>query len=298
MAMPGRTAEAAVAQTSDPQAGATAEALARRLDETLRTTPDDPPPLGDPREASVIRTWAVLADGIAEGHLDSALIGALTRLAAVPEARARLERVGLMPDVPVQAALIAGYIRMFRRIKAIAASGGLDDEAMMAETRRDMRALNARMAEALGTIRDQHARLARANRAQIDRERRQARLNLDLARAHDEVAALRSALSQAESERDEAQRALDAVRAERDAVRRDLNRSRAGIEDLKARYLEKFALALHDLNRAREALLNDPASTLPALKASVAQGYYMILEDMDAGEVARKLMASIVKDGL
>ncbi len=272
--------------------------LARRIDDVLTHGGAAAPILGDPREPSVIRTWASLAESVSDDCLDRALAGALAGLGADPAARARLERAGLMPDLPVQSALIAGYIRMFRRIKAIAAAGGLDDADMMAETRRDMRALNARMAEALGTIRDQQTRLARANRAQIDRERRQARANLDLARARDDLTALRTALAQAESERDQAQRALDAVRTERDAVRRDLNRSRAGAEDLKARYLEKFALALHDLNRAREALLNDPASTLPALKASVAQGYYMILEDMDAGEVARKLMASIVRDGL
>jgi hypothetical protein len=122
----------------------------------------------------------------------------------------------------------------------------------------------------------------------------------------DSVAGLAAALdralvrddgAQVEAERDEARQAAAAVRGERDGLRRDLNRTRAGVEDLKAKYLEKFALALHDLNRARETLYNDPRSTLPAMKATVAQGFYMILEDMGAGEEARKLMASIVAEG-
>lgn len=275
-----------------------AAVLARALAGALQDGEGRPRPLGDPREPDVIRTWVALFEGLADEDLESAIAAAMVALKADAAARQAMEAAGLMPDQPVQAGLIAGYVRMFRRIKALKASGGLDDAAIMAEAKRDMRALNTRLAEALGALRDQQARLTRANRAQVDRERRQARTSLELSRARDELASLRTALAQAESERDEARHALKAVREERDAVRRELNRSRAGVEDLKAKYLEKFALALHDLNRAREALLNDPASSLPALKASVAQGYYMILEDMNAGDAARKLMASIVKDGL
>lgn len=274
-----------------------AAALARALAGALQDGEGRPRPLGDPREPDVIRTWVALSAGLADDDLEGAITAAMVALKADAAARQAMEVAGLMPDQPVQAGLIAGYVRMFRRIKALKASGGLDDATIMAEAKRDMRALNSRLAEALGALRDQQARLSRANRAQVERERRQARTSLDLSRARDELASLRSALAQAESERDEARQALTAVREERDAVRRELNRSRAGVEDLKAKYLEKFALALHDLNRAREALLNDPASSLPALKASVAQGYYMILEDMNAGDAARKLMASIVTDG-
>jgi hypothetical protein len=261
-------------------------------------------PLGDPRQPEVIRTWAELTADIDDDALDDTLAAAMAILGADRALKRRLLDAGLMPDVPVQTPLIGGFVRMFRRIKAIAAAGGLDDAALMAETRRDMRALNQQMTQALGTIRDQRAAMARMGRILTDRERRQARTTVELSRTRDELERIRNeltdtrtALAQTEAERDDARHALSALRAERDDLRRDLNRTRAGIEDLKARYLEKFALALHDLNRARAMLYNDPRSNLPAMKASVAQGYYMILEDMGAGADARKVMASIRTDG-
>ncbi|SDE57757.1 hypothetical protein [Rhodospira trueperi] len=261
-------------------------------------------PLGDPRQPEVIRAWAELTAEIGDDALDDTLSSAVAILGADRALKRRLLDAGLMPDVPVQTSLIAGFVRMFRRIKAITAAGGLDDAALMAETRRDMRALNQQMTEALGTIRDQRAAMGRMGRILTDRERRQARTSVELSRTQDELERIRSelidtrtALAQTEAERDDAHHAMAALRAERDDLRRDLNRTRAGVEDLKAKYLEKFALALHDLNRARALLFNDPRSTLPAMKASVAQGYYMILEDMGAGADARKVMASIRTDG-
>jgi hypothetical protein len=275
----------------------TSPALADALADVLETEDGAPRPLGDPREPEVIRTWVTLAADLPDDALDDALARAVATLASDRANRKRLTASGIIPDLPVQTALIAGYVRMFRRIKAIAANGGLDDADQLAETRRDMRALNQRLAEALGALRDQRAAMGRMNRILVDRERRQARTNVELGRAREDLEAARAAMGTLEAERDEARRAAEAARAERDTLRRDLNRTRAGIEDLKARYLEKFALSLHDLNRARALLYNDPRSSLPAMKASVAQGYYMILEDMGAGAEARKLMATITGDG-
>ncbi|MBB4287356.1 hypothetical protein [Roseospira goensis] len=289
MAMPG---EAALGPAAEAIAVLT-QALDRALGDGAA-----PPPLGDPREPEVIRAWAEMTDGVDAEGLEEALAAAIQALAALPGGTTRLADAGLMPDMPVQASLIAGYVRMFRRIKAITAAGGLDDATLMAETRRDIRALNRRMAEALDTIRTQRRTIARMNTALIERERRQAQTTLALEQARDDVTAARAALARLEAERDDAARTAEAVRAERDELRRDLNRTRASVEDLKAKYLEKFALALHDLNRARETLYNDPRSSLPAMKASVAQGYYMILEDMGAGAEARKLMASISEEAL
>ncbi|KAA5606864.1 hypothetical protein F1188_02815 [Roseospira marina] len=274
------------------------ESLAAALDGMLETEEGAARPLGDPREPDVIRTWVHLTAAVADDALDTAIEQAIAALAVDRPGRARLSAAGLIVGLPVQAALIGGYVRTFRRIKAIAAAGGLDDAAMMAETRRDLRALNQRMAEALGALRDQRAAMGRMNRILVDRERRQAGMNADLARAREDLEAARVVLARVEAERDEARRIADAARAERDTLRGDVKRARAGVEDLKAKYLEKFALSLHDLNQARAMLYNDPTSTLPAMKASVAQGYFMILEDMGAGEVARKLMAGIAKDGL
>lgn len=293
MAMPGDAPPVA-----DGPTPADVSALARALDGALDPAADGAVmPLGDPRQPEVIRAWAEITAAVPTAVLDDTLDAAVNALAADSVGLGRLTAAGIMPDVPVQIGLIAGYVRMFRRIREIAAAGGLDDAAMMAETRRDMRALNARMTEALGTIRDQRVAMARMNKAMVARERRQARTAVALSRAEEDLAAMRAALARAEAERDEARRAVAAVQAEREALRGDLKRARAGVEDLKARYLEKFALALEEMNRAREMLHNDPRSTLPAMKASVAQGYYMILEDMGAGEPARTLMARIAKDG-
>jgi len=286
--------------------------LATALYCALETDEGVPRPLGDPRVPDVIRTWVGLAKAVPNDDLDDALARAVAFVGANRAGQARLKAAGILPDIPVQTALIAGYIRMFRRIKAIAANGGLDDADQMAETRREMRALNQRLVEALGALRDQRAAMGRMSKVLVDRERRQARTNVELGRAREDLEEALAALGRvtaerddarhaaeiARAERDDARRAVEAVRAERDALRRDLNRTRANLEDLKAKYLEKFALALQDLNRARQTLYNDPQSTLPAIKASVAQGYYMILEDMGAGEVAKKLMGSILKDGL
>ncbi|MQX35916.1 hypothetical protein [Roseospira navarrensis] len=295
--MPAEATTATPAEAAGAAAPSAAPSLAEALSQALQTEDGTPRPLGDPREPDVIRTWVTLAVAVPDDALDEALAAAVTAIGANRAGRDRLTAAGLIPDMPVQTALIAGYVRMFRRIKAIAASGGLDDAAQMAETRRDMRALNQRLAEALGAIKDQRAAMGRMNRILIDRERRQARTSVELSRAREDLEAVRAALGSVEAERDEAIRAAEAARADRDALRRDLNRTRAEVEDLKAKYLEKFALALHDLNRARETLYNDPGSALPAMKASVAQGYYMILEDMGVGPEARKLMASITGGG-
>jgi hypothetical protein len=291
------------ADTASPTPDA-ARALANRILSALDDGQGRCHPLGDPRQPEVIRIWVELTAQIDDDALDDTLMSAMAILGADRALQRRLLNAGLMPDVPVQTPLIGGFVRMFRRIKAITAAGGLDDAALMAETRRDMRALNQQMAEALGTIRDQRAAMGRMGRILTDRERRQARTSVELSRTRDELERIRSelsdtrtALGQTEAERDDARHALAALRAERDDLRRDLNRARAGVEDLKAKYLEKFALALHELNRARAMLYNDPRSNLPAMKASVAQGYYMILEDMGAGSDARKVMASIRTDG-
>jgi len=286
--------------------------LATDLYSALEDADGKPCPLGDPRVPDVIRTWVGLVKVVPDDDLDTVLARAVAFVGANRPGQARLKAAGILPDIPVQTALIGGYIRMFRRIKAIAANGGLDDTDQMAETRREMRVLNQRLVEALGALRDQRAAMGRMSKVLVDRERRQARTNVELGRVRDDLEEARAALGRvtaerddarhaaemARAERDEARCAAEAVRVERDALRRDLNRTRAHVEDLKAKYLEKFALALQDLNRARQMLYNDPQSTLPAIKASVAQGYYMILEDMGAGEVAKKLMGSILKDGL
>ncbi|WP_299439576.1 hypothetical protein [uncultured Rhodospira sp.] len=276
----------------------TVSTLAQALDQALDDGAGGVHPLGDPRQPEVIRVWAELTAGVGDDALEDTLKGAVAALGADRARRARLLAAGILPEVPVQTALIAGYVRMFRRVRHIMAAGGLDDTALLAETRRDMRALNAQMAEALGTIRDQRQAMNRMNKVLVNRERHQARTNVELAKTKETLTEARTALARVEAERDEAQRSVEALRADRDGLRRDLNRTRAGVEDLKAKYLEKFALALHDLNRARAMLHNDPRSTLPAMKATVAQGYYMILEDMGASAEARKLMASIVKGGL
>ncbi|MBB4266560.1 hypothetical protein [Roseospira visakhapatnamensis] len=273
-------------------------AVVQALDAALEDEAGEPRPLGDPRAKDTIRHWDRLAEGVDDDALDSVLGEAVSRLAADPPGRARLLAAGLIPEIRVQTALIAGYVRLFRRMRQIARDGGLDDAALMAETRADLRRLNTRLADALTVIHQQRRERLALEAILERRERRLARANVATANARDDLRAAQAALAEVESERDLARRAAADLTAERDDLRRDLTRARAGVEDLKARYLEKFALSLHDLNRARETLYNDPGSTLPANKASVAQGYYMILEDMDAAAEAQKLMASILKEGM
>lgn len=271
-------------------------AVARALDAALENQAAQPRPLGDPRAPDTIRRWNAIANGVDDAALDTVLAEAVRRLAATPPGQARLLAAGLMPEVPVQMALIAGYVRLYRRLRRIASDGGMDEAALMADTRADMRRLNARMAEALAEIGRQRRERMALEATLERRERRLARANVEASTAREDLRAAQVAIAHLESERDAAQRAVVAVTAERDDLRQALNRARAGVEDLKATYLEKFALALHDLNTARALLINDPRSTLAASKASIAQGFYMILEDMGADAEAKKLMASILKE--
>ncbi len=272
--------------------------VARALDAALDNETARPRPLGDPRAPDTIRRWNAIAGGIDDDALETVLTEAVCRLAATPPGQARVLAAGLMPEVPVQMALIAGYVRLYRRLRRIASDGGMDEAAVMADTRADMRRLNARMAEALTEISRQRQDRTALEATLERRERRLARANVDASKARDDLRAAQVAIAQLESERDAAQRTAAAATAERDGLHKALNRARAGVEDLKAKYLEKFALALHDLNNARALLINDPRSTLAASKASIAQGFYMILEDMGADAEAKKLMASILKDGM
>jgi len=273
-------------------------AVTRALDRALDDEAGTPRILGDPRAPDCIRRWAALADGVDDAALDAVLTEAVSRLAADSPGRARLLAAGIMPEVPVQVNLIAGYVRLFRRMRRIARDGGMDDDTLRAETRADMRHLNARLAEALSVIHGQHKTIGGLRTRLQRRERRLARANVEIAKSREDLRAAQTALAQAESERDDARRTAAALVTERDSLRTDVKRARAGIEDLKAKYLERFALSLQDLNQARAQLTNDPKSTLAAAKASVAQGYYMVLEDMGADAEAQKLMARILKDGI
>jgi len=272
--------------------------VTRALDAVLEDDDTRPRPLGDPRAPDTIRRWVAVADKVDDMALDAVLTEAVSRLAADPQGRARLLASGLIPEVPVQMALIAGYVRLYRRMRRIARDGGLDEAAVMAETRADMRRLNAQLAEALTAIRHQRQERTVLEATLERRERRLARANVAASKAREDLRAAQIALATVESERDTARQTVVAVTNERDGLRRELNRTRAGVEDLKAKYLEKFALALHDLNSARALLYNDPRSTLAASKASIAQGFYMILEDMGADTEAQKLMANILKEGM
>lgn len=262
--------------------------------------------LGDPRSPGAMTAWADICDGIPDAMLTELVPGTVRLLFRKPEIAKRLTASGLREGISLQHEAIAPYIVAFRRMREIRRAGGVNDPTqLLAESRRELRALNDRFHAAL----DQAMRLQAENvrlRTDLDASRKgeqAAKAEAETLRAealryrqeaeHSRAEALRLG-QEAEAERTAAQR----TKAEMEEHRRAANVVRNEIEDVAARALSKLALALQSLKESMERRVNDPESTLLESASLSVQSYYMVLEDLGRGGEAMKLAKRILGDKL
>ncbi|MBF0394657.1 MAG: hypothetical protein HQL38_18430 [Alphaproteobacteria bacterium] len=185
------------------KARADAQAVAARLAAALETGVK----LGDPRASGAIAAWAGICQGVPDETVRQ-LIPGLIRLMFRNSAMApKLARAGLREKLELQHESIPPFVLSFRRMQAIRAAGGdFDPAAMVSETRRELRELNARF----------HAVLDEAIR--LDEENR---------RLREQVAGLETAV---EKSRKEAAASLDQLE---EARARALSKLKYALENLR-----------------------------------------------------------------
>ncbi|MFN3077576.1 MAG: hypothetical protein ABT940_11965 [Alphaproteobacteria bacterium] len=217
--------------------------------------------LGDPRSPGAIASWSEVCEGFPDEDLKNMIPTAIRLLFRKEESAARLTACGLRSGLTLQHESIAPYVIAFRRLKVLKRGGTLDAERLLAETRRELRELNARFQQALEeaiTLRDEN---------QVLRD--------DLITARTETVK-----AKAESER----------------YRKEAQTARNVLDDASGRALNKLALALQNLRDVLNIRVNDPESTLVESAALSVQSYYMVLEDLGHGNDALKLSQRILGD--
>lgn len=219
--------------------------------------------LGDPRIGGTIAAWAEICEGIPDQILKHIIPGSIRLLFRRSDTAAKLTRCGLRDSVTLQHEAIAPYVVAFRRMRAIRNGGELSPNAMLAETRKELRELNARFHSAL----DQAISLQEEN----------VRLQKELTEA-----------------KEREQEARDAAKAGKREAAIAYNK----VEDTAARALTKLKYALDALREAMERRTNDPNSMVVAQASMTVQSYYMVLEDLGKGEAALKLAQKILGDKL
>lgn len=216
--------------------------------------------LGDPRSPGAITAWSEVCDGIPDTMLREMVPGTIRLLFRRDDVGRMLTACGLREGISLQHESIAPYIIAFRRMRAIRCAGGISDpQALLAETRKELRDLNNRFQAAL----DEAMRLQEENQ----------RLRKDLTAAREDATTARA----------------DAEKHRKAAVV-----ARNDLEEAAARTLGKLALALQNLKETMDKRLNDPESTLVQSASLSVQSYYMVLEDLGRGADATKLAKRIL----
>ncbi len=219
--------------------------------------------LGDPRSAGVIAAWAGICEGVPDTLLKNLIPGTIRLLFRKPDIAKKLRVCGLREAIILQHESIAPFVSAFRRLQTIRNGQHFNPEALLAETRQELRELNNRFYDIL-------------DQAQVLQE---------------ENVRLGSALKEAQVREKDAQEKLKASKREA-ALAYNL------LEDTKARAMMKLKLALEALREALEKRLNDPESALVTSASLSVQSYYMVLEDLGHGAEAMKLSRKILGDNL
>lgn len=217
--------------------------------------------LGDPRSAGVIAVWAGVCEGIPDLLLKNIIPGTIRLLFRKPKVAEKLRACGLRESLSLQHESIAPFVIAFRRLQTIRSGRLLNPEALLAETRQELRELNNRFYDIL----DQAMSL----------QERATRLEGELAVAR-------------EKEKE--------AREEARASKREAALAYNLLEDTKAKAMLKLKLALEALREALDKRLNDPDSALVTSASISVQSYYMVLEDLGHGAEAMKLSRKILGD--
>lgn len=217
--------------------------------------------LGDPRQPGCIATWAKICDGVPDDTVRQLIPGIIRLLFRKSAMAPLLQKAGLKEALALQHEAIPPFVIAFRRMKAIRAGGDLGTDQLLAETRKELRDLNARFHAAL----DEAIRLSEENTG-LRRELVQVR----------EVAAR--------------------AQEEADRYKKDASTFYNELEDTRAKALTKLKLALEDLKDAMTKRTNDPESMLVASKSLAVQSYFMLCEDLGRGAEAVKLSNRILGD--
>ncbi|MEO5372803.1 MAG: hypothetical protein H7840_00840 [Alphaproteobacteria bacterium] len=216
--------------------------------------------LGDPRSPGAITAWSEICDGIPDAMLKDMIPGTIRLMFRREDVAKSLAACGLRDGISLQHEAIAPYVIAFRRMRAIRLSGGMQDpQALLAETRKELRDLNNRFQTAL----DEAMRLQEENQ----------RLRSDLTTSRQETTA---------------------ARAEAEKQRKIAVTARNDLEEAAARTLSKLALALQTLKETMERRVNDPESTLVETASLSVQSYFMVLEDLGRGADATRLAKRIL----
>ncbi len=248
---------AAPANSQPSQARVDAQVIVTRLVKAC----DAGSMLGDPRQPGCITEWARICEGVADDTIKQLIPGIIRLLFRKSDMAPKLRAAGLKEAISLQHEAIPPFVVAFRRMKAIRASGKFDADALLAETRKELRELQGRFQQAL----DEAIRLQEENlslRAELDATRAQA--------AKDREAA--------------------------DKFKKDAGAFYNELEDTRSKALSKLKLALEDLREAMLAKVNDPESLLVASKSMQVQSYFMVCEDLGRGADAMKLSKRILGD--